>query len=255
VSSEHAFTEPIRATRTFEAAIEHILEGIERNRLRSGDRLPNEAELAAELSISRPTLRQALRVLENSGLLAVRRGAAGGIFVVSDLVPAHAISSAVALEEHHVRDVLVARRVLERAVTERAVAVARDDDYEEIGRTVRLLREHLGNRTLVMRADAMFHRAVVRSAHSRALEAATHGIGRALAPIRDAYSGGLEQDRRTLDVHERQLAAMRGGDLDDLAAVLDEHFGMLEQALADTLGRPAHELFGVPAAATPLASS
>jgi GntR family transcriptional repressor for pyruvate dehydrogenase complex len=238
-----AFTEPIRATRTFEAAIDHIIDGIERARLRRGERLPNEAELAASLEISRPTLRQALRVLENSGLLAVRRGAAGGIFVVSDLVPNHAISSAVALEESAVVDVLVARRVLEKAVTEAAVESAGEDDYSEIERTNRLLHEHLGNRTLVMRADAMFHRAVVRAAHSRTLELALRGVGRQLAPIRDAYSGGLAADEHTYAIHVRQLAAMRAGDGAALAAILDEHCCMLEDALAAALGRHRDDLF------------
>jgi GntR family transcriptional repressor for pyruvate dehydrogenase complex len=238
-----AFTEPIRATRTFEAAIDHIIDGIERSRLRRGDRLPNEAELAAALEISRPTLRQALRVLENSGLLAVRRGASGGIFVVSDLVPNHAISSAVALEEDAVVDVLVARRVLEKAVTDAALDRATDDDFAEIERTNRLLHEHLGNRTLVMRADAMFHRAVVRSTHSRTLEVAMRGVGRLLAPIRDAYSGGLEADEHTYDVHVRQLQAMRARDRAALEAILDEHCCMLEDALADALGRSRDDLF------------
>lgn len=63
------FAEPVRAIRTFETAIENIIGAIERNRLRAGDRLPNESELARQLAISKPTLRQALRVLERSGLL------------------------------------------------------------------------------------------------------------------------------------------------------------------------------------------
>ena len=67
------FAEPIRATRTFEAAIEHIVEGIERNRLRTGDRIPNESELSSLLGISKPTLRQALRVLERSGVIEDRK--------------------------------------------------------------------------------------------------------------------------------------------------------------------------------------
>ena len=84
--------EPIRATRTFEAAIEHLTEAVERAGLRTGDRLPNESELAAQLGISKPTLRQALRVLELSGLVDVRRGKTGGIFVATDLVPAVALA-------------------------------------------------------------------------------------------------------------------------------------------------------------------
>ena len=89
--------EPVRATRTFEAAIEHLTEAIERASLRTGDRLPNEGALAEQLGISKPTLRQALRVLELSGLVEVRRGKSGGIFVITDLVPAVAIFTAVKL--------------------------------------------------------------------------------------------------------------------------------------------------------------
>ena len=114
--------EPVRATRTFEAAIEHLTEAIERAGLRTGDRLPNEGVLAEQLGISKPTLRQALRVLELSGLVEVRRGKSGGIFVVTDLVPAVAIFTAVKLEEEAAIDVLRARRVLERAVVARGDA-------------------------------------------------------------------------------------------------------------------------------------
>jgi GntR family transcriptional repressor for pyruvate dehydrogenase complex len=249
VSSDRRFAQPIRTGRTFEAAIEQILDGIERSRLRAGDRLPTEAELAAMLEISRPTLRQALRVLESAGLLSVRRGAAGGIFLVSDLVPRDELSSAVALEEHAVLDALVARRLLESVVTHHALDMATDDDFEEIRRTIDLLRAHLGDRPAVMRADAMFHRCVVRSAQSHELERAMRGIGRSLAPIRDVYSGGMEQDRHTLRVHELQLTAMAGRDHVSLTHILDEHFCMLEDAVAAALGTGRDELFGRAAAA------
>ena len=250
--------EPIRATRTFEAAIEHLTEAVERAGLRTGDRLPNESVIAAQLGISKPTLRQALRVLELSGLVDVRRGKTGGIFVATDLVPAVALYSAVKLEERSAVDVLRARRVLERAVAveesaaadvlrarrvletavaHEAAARADADDYARLERTVELLERHLGERPLVMRADAMFHRSLVRACHNRTLEASMRGVGKALAPIRDAYSGGLERDRLTLDVHVRQLDAMRRRDEGALDRVLDEHFGMLEDAFAEAIGR------------------
>ena len=78
-----AFVGAVRTPPTFEAAIDELLAAIGRERLRRGDRLPNEAELAAELGISKPTLRQALRVLQRSGVLDVRAGKGGGIFVAS----------------------------------------------------------------------------------------------------------------------------------------------------------------------------
>ena len=236
--------EPIRATRTFEAAIEHLTEAIERSGLRAGDRLPGEYELAGRLGISRPTLRQAIRVLELSGVVDVRRGKNGGIFLATELIPTVAVSSAVALEESAATEALRARRVLEAAVTKEAALRADDDDYAQLGRAIELLRGHLGERPLVMRADALFHRALVRACHNRQLESAMRGIAKSLAPIRDAYSGGIARDRQTLDVHERQLDAMRRRDLATLDTVLDEHFRMLEESFADAIGSSWAELFG-----------
>ena len=236
--------EAIRTTRTFESAIEHLTEGIERARLRTGDRLPSESELAEQLEISKPTLRQALRVLELSGLLEVRRGKTGGIFVATDLVPAVAISSAVAIEESVAIDTLRARRVLEHAVVLEAASTCTEIDFGEVERTIELLERHLGERPSVMRADAMFHRALVRSCHNATIQTAMRGIARGLSPIRDAYPGGIERDRATLDVHQRQLRAMRDGDEKELSAVLDEHFRILEEAFAAGIGRDWDDLFG-----------
>lgn len=235
--------EPIRATRTFEAAIDHLTDAIERSSLRRGDRLPGEHELARLLEISRPTLRQALRVLELSGVIEVRRGKAGGVFVASELVPTVAISSAVALEESAAADVLRARRVLETAVAHEAASRATAEDYAHLERSIDLLRGHLGERPLVMRADALFHRALVRACHNRTLESAMRGVAKELAPIRDAYSGGLPRDRLTLDVHERQLEAMRRHERGLLERALDDHFRMLEDAFAEAIGRSRDELF------------
>ncbi len=236
--------EPVRTARTFEAAIEHLTEAIEHAGLRTGDRLPNEGVLAEQLGISKPTLRQALRVLELSGLVEVRRGKSGGIFVATDLVPSVAIFTAVKLEEEAAIDVLRARRVLERAVAQEAMRVATAADLVELERTIDLLERHLGERPSVMRADAMFHRALVRSCRNETIQAAMRGVARGLAPIRDAYSGGVASDRQTLDVHRRQLAAMRRGDDKELDDVLDEHFRMLETVFARGIGRRWSELFG-----------
>jgi GntR family transcriptional regulator, transcriptional repressor for pyruvate dehydrogenase complex len=236
--------EPIRTTRTFEAAIEHLTEAVERAGLQTGERLPNESVLAERLGISKPTLRQALRVLELSGLIDVRRGKSGGIFVATDLVPAVALVSAVKLEERAAIDVLRARRVLERAVAHEATRCAAAADFAAIQRTIDLLERHLGERPSVMRADAMFHRALVRACHNATIQVAMQDVARGLAPIRDAYSGGLPRDRETLDVHRRQLDAMRSRDLERLDVILDEHFRMLETQFAKGIGRRWSDLFG-----------
>jgi GntR family transcriptional repressor for pyruvate dehydrogenase complex len=238
------FVEPVRTSRTFEAAIENLLEGIERSRLRLDDRLPTEEQLAGQLGISKPTLRQALRVLERSGLLRVRAGKGGGIFMASEVIPVDAISHNVAVEAEDAVDVLRGRRVLEGAVTVLAAGAATEEDYAGIERTNDLLRRNIGDRPRVMGANAMFHRAVIRASHNRTLQGAMRNFETELAPIRDSYQGGRENDEETLAIHERQVEAMRRGDLKELAAVLDEHFRVLEVEFARALHRKWESVFG-----------
>src|ERR671911_1151099 len=85
--------EPVSTRRTFEEAVEQIAEQIKAGDLHTGDRLPSERELAAQMRISRPTLREAIKTLTEAGVLQVRRGQSGGIFVASELVPRELLRS------------------------------------------------------------------------------------------------------------------------------------------------------------------
>jgi len=174
----------------------------------------------------------------------VRLGKRGGVLVASDLVPTDAICTAVKVEERAVVDVLCSRRVLERAVVRYAVDVADEGDYAELERSIALVRAHLGDRESVMCADSMFHRVLVRASHSEAMRAAMRVLERRVAPVRDAYSGGLYWDAQILDIHSRQIAAMRARDLEALDPILDDHFRMLENAYCSALGTDWETLFG-----------
>jgi GntR family transcriptional repressor for pyruvate dehydrogenase complex len=69
--------------RAFEDIADQIRGMVAAGRLRPGDRLPPERELAATFRVSRNTLREALRALELAGMIESRKGATGGAFVRS----------------------------------------------------------------------------------------------------------------------------------------------------------------------------
>ena len=208
----NSFAAPVRSTRTFETAIDEIVEAIERAGMRPGARLPTERDLAAQLEISIPTLRQALTVLARSGLVEARQGKGGGWFVVSELVPVEAISAAVAVEERLVIETLSARRLVESSVA-RYVALAGDEAaFAGLDWANELLERHIDERAAVMEADAAFHRALVRAADSRPLHEAMRAISRRMHAIRDTYGGGLKDNLKTLRIHRRQVDAMRAQD-------------------------------------------
>ncbi|MEU2118219.1 FCD domain-containing protein [Streptomyces sp. NPDC016459] len=73
---------PVRAGNGFEEALEQILQVVRLGLVPGGERLPAERELADRMGISRVTLREVLKVLQEQGLVESRRGRYGGTFVL-----------------------------------------------------------------------------------------------------------------------------------------------------------------------------
>lgn len=105
--------EPIGVGRGFDRIVSSLRGMIVRGDLAAGHRLPSEPELAGQLGVSRPMLREALKALEATGYLEVRRGYGGGRFVAApEPDEFHAITSAplstMDVEPQHVMDVRLA---------------------------------------------------------------------------------------------------------------------------------------------------
>ncbi|MGI8329050.1 FadR/GntR family transcriptional regulator [Actinomadura scrupuli] len=76
-----AFLRPVRAGNAFEETVERLLQVIKLGAVVYGERLPPERELAPRLGVSRVTLREAIRALQQEGFVESRRGRFGGTFV------------------------------------------------------------------------------------------------------------------------------------------------------------------------------
>jgi GntR family transcriptional repressor for pyruvate dehydrogenase complex len=71
----------VKGKRVFERVVDEIKGAIESDKLKPGDKLPPEIELAKVLGVSRVTVREALRILELSGLILIKQGTKGGAFI------------------------------------------------------------------------------------------------------------------------------------------------------------------------------
>lgn len=115
----------VRVPRTAEVVASRIRRQIIRGELNEGDVLPHEAVLMAKFEIARPTLREALRVLEAEGLIRARRGAPARVQVPSEDAAAHSAGLVLQYRGVTLADVLEARLVVELPAA-RAVAQRRD---------------------------------------------------------------------------------------------------------------------------------
>jgi GntR family transcriptional regulator, transcriptional repressor for pyruvate dehydrogenase complex len=96
--------------------------------LAEGDALPSEAEMVKRLGVSRPTLRQAFRILETEHLIAVQRGSRGGgtVFRPSPKLASRYLSDLLRFRATTVGDVLAARMMVEPAAVAK-LARSRDE--------------------------------------------------------------------------------------------------------------------------------
>lgn len=71
----------VKEKRLFEKVVDEIKDSIQRNELKAGDKLPSELELSKIFGVSRSAIREALRILELSGLIVIKLGVKGGSFI------------------------------------------------------------------------------------------------------------------------------------------------------------------------------
>ncbi|WP_322761846.1 FadR/GntR family transcriptional regulator [Frankia sp. Cr2] len=81
IASDGPLVSPARPSRTFDEVIRQLRDLISRREVRVGDRLPSERALAEQFQVSRNMVREALRMLEITGMIELRKGRYGGAFV------------------------------------------------------------------------------------------------------------------------------------------------------------------------------
>jgi DNA-binding FadR family transcriptional regulator len=196
----------LQTKRTFEEVVAQVRAMLFDGSLKAGDRLPGERDLSLQLGIGRPALREALRALEASGLIVLRKGKSGGAFIsngkasvvaenMADLLRLSTISV------DHLFEVRLWIQVgLSRAACQRATA----EDIERLRQNV-LEGERLHSRNLDVRrieVNIEFHNILAEMTRNRVAEIVIRGLTDALkALIHEVGSypiASLFEDRMSL---------------------------------------------------------
>lgn len=226
--AETGIFRPVSVGRISEIIVEQIRVLMRQGQLKPGDRLPPERDLCERFGVSRVTVREALRMLESSGLVQIRVGARGGAFVtapssdrvgegLTDMLTLSAISAADVTEVRTILEVGIVPIVCERA-TEQDLA-----DLEEICE-----RSEAALRTgeYSVRYSLEFHTRVAEATHNPA-------VVMLVESFRDAIHMSLEQAREVAPEmgdlgtreHERFIEAVRRRDPDAATKIMRKHLG------------------------------
>lgn len=133
---------PLRAPKTAELIATSLRRQIVRRDLRPGEKLPPETQLMEQFGVSRPTLREAFRILEVESLIGVRRGAHGGAYVLEPdpVVAARHVGVLLQIQGTTVQDVHEARTLTEPLCAGLLARVRTPADLEDLRAVVQSLR-------------------------------------------------------------------------------------------------------------------
>lgn len=223
--------EPINPQRIYQEIANQLRRTISEGKLRPGDKLPPERNLAEMFGVSRNTMREALRSLELSGLIELRLGSAGGAFIVPGssnavvagmrdlyflgaITPEQLTEARISLSAAVIR--MACERMTDEDMTELEQCVARAAQADKAGDFEERTRHHQA-----------FHVLLGKATHNPILLATTEGIMEITRQFVQAI-GPTHDQTYTLPSRRRLLGHLRKRDADKAVAEMASALGKLQ---------------------------
>mgnify|MGYP000877165537 FL=1 len=190
-----------------------------------GDRLPAERDLAKQLGVSRPSVREALIALEVEGHVEVRTGS--GVYVLDGSRRAAAASAQAHPSEWGPLELIRARRVLEGEIAAIAAASAKRKDIAAMAQALESMISDSAKGILPLQGDRDFHSAIVQSCcNSVLIDTVQRFWDARRGPMFERMIDHFETPaswNAAIDEHRKILAAIRLHDSAMARAAMHEH--------------------------------
>jgi DNA-binding FadR family transcriptional regulator len=221
---------PVRAGNAFEETVERLLTVIKLGMVGPGERFPAERELAAQLGISRLTLREALRELGEAGYVESRRGRSGGTFVIytPPAPDARRLRQLAAEDQGQLPDALAFRLVVETGAAEilaGQLAAAPDGPASQIRDQLRarLAEVNAAGPLDYRRLDTRFHLSIAELTGSSLLATAGADARMRLNDLLNAIPVLRRNIDHTARQHAAIVTAILAGDGEGARRAVTEH--------------------------------
>lgn len=216
----------VSRAKTYELVLQRIEDQILAGNLRIGDRLPAERELAAQLAVSRSSIREAVRILQAQGVLVTGVGTGPDAGTVVAALPAEALTRVLrlhlALSSFDLAEMVDARVTLERSSVRLAARQATADDLGAMTALLDAMDDPQLSRVAFNDLDTAFHVALARASHNRLVSDVTGALRNSLrGHIHDAFERADDwiAVRTRLIAEHRAIAAAIGARDPDAAEV------------------------------------
>jgi GntR family transcriptional regulator, transcriptional repressor for pyruvate dehydrogenase complex len=206
------------------ALVQRIQEMIHEGQLAIGEKLPPERQLADDLGVSRPSVRQAIKSLESMGIVVARVGV--GNFVNPDLSPENLLHGpmqfAIRLSNISRRQLYEMRQIVEVQVVGLAAERATDEQIAAVGEALDDMRNQSGEARAMAGCDHRFHMAILTSSGNDIFRMIFEPISKLLwEDLADRMQ--LFDPARIVDLHRDIYDALRRRDREGAMLAMRTH--------------------------------
>jgi GntR family transcriptional regulator, transcriptional repressor for pyruvate dehydrogenase complex len=205
--------------------------------LKPGDVLGTEAELVAEHEVSRPTLRESLRMLEAQGVIVRRPGPGGGVLVGRPSIEslAQALSVLLCLQGVPFATVLTAREVIEPSLAFEAARNGTGSAFDELQASIDRMKDVESQEGFVQE-NRIFHGIIARAGRNKVLESFWEAISLLAQGEQHAITYTARNRAHVVQAHQDVLSACRDRRPEIAAARMAAHVGELEHLMQRRFG-------------------
>ena len=214
---------------------EQLRAAIVSGQFKIGERLPTEDELAQRYGVSRPSVREALKLLAAQNLVRARRGPSGGNFVVKPSYAelAESLSGAatllVGMGALDIEEIIEARRTLQGSCVSLAVGNATARHVQELEAALARQQDPGISDEAFCQADVAFHRALVDATDNGMLRFVMYTVIEALIPVTNMVVTVVRERGAITSLHRQMLDHLKKGNATGLQACMDELLDYLLQ--------------------------
>jgi GntR family transcriptional repressor for pyruvate dehydrogenase complex len=231
---EVAFT-AVRKTRVYEGVAQQIQRLIVDGALKPGDRLPPERELAERFSVSRGSVRDAIRTLELVGLVVARQGEGTVVAEITGEAVIRPIASVLMHKRELITELLDVRKMIEPALAARAAVRATPEDIAHLEDILRRQREKMARGESTVEEDGEFHYRVALGAKNSVVQSVLDVLMNLLRETRARSLQTRGRPQRSLAGHQRVLDAIRRRDPQAAERAVRRHLEEIEEIVLKKL--------------------
>lgn len=222
---------PVRRTKVYEEVAARLRRLIADGRLKPGDKLPPERELASALGVSRTSVRDAIRTLQATGLLEPRQGEGTVIRELSTDTVVGPIASALLTRRDLLVDLMAVRKMIEPAMAREAARHARPDEIRQMEAILARQASRLEAGGLAIEEDSAFHDMIARASRNQVVPKVLDALMDLLREGRERSLQGRGRPQRSLRGHRQILEAIRQRDAVQAARAMLNHLEQIEETL------------------------